>query len=154
MMTTPPRSACLNAAILLEMKKFKITFVDEIEAENEEAAYKDLLDYLRDVVKYDDVTAFDFKDISPIKKDMIKDTMSLDVMEATLCHAAQFKRIEETYGYTASIDCLINMVKVCELFEKNPHDIKMIIKLNRDHKILCSLDEAVDKITEWLPERT
>jgi hypothetical protein len=83
-----------------------------------------------------------------------KETMSLDVMEAILCHAGKFKHIEETYGYTSSVDCLINMIKVCELFERNPHDIKMIIKLNRDEKILCTLEEAVDKITEWLPERS
>lgn len=43
------------------MKTYKVTFVDEIEAETEEEAYHKLLVYLSECVQYDDVTAFDFK---------------------------------------------------------------------------------------------
>jgi hypothetical protein len=50
------------------MKKYKITFVDETYAENEEDAYDRLIEYLRGVVKYQDVTAFDFKEIKKKKK--------------------------------------------------------------------------------------
>lgn len=49
------------------MKKFKITFVDEFECENEEQAYDILLDYLNDVVHQEDVTAFKFE-VVPIFK--------------------------------------------------------------------------------------
>jgi hypothetical protein len=45
------------------MKKYKVTFVDEIDAENEEYAYARLIEYLSDVVRYEDVTAFDFEEI-------------------------------------------------------------------------------------------
>lgn len=40
--------------------KYKVTFLDFFHAENEEEAYDKLLDYLRDVVNSQDVTAFDF----------------------------------------------------------------------------------------------
>ena len=42
--------------------KYKITFNDEIEADSDEQAYKNLIQYLRDCVKYEDVTAFGFID--------------------------------------------------------------------------------------------
>lgn len=46
------------------MKTFKVTFTDSIVAENEEKAYDLLLDYLREVVRNEDVTAFDFQEHS------------------------------------------------------------------------------------------
>ena len=45
------------------MKKFKITFVDYAHAKSEEDAYKILVDYLKDCGKFEDVTAFDFKEV-------------------------------------------------------------------------------------------
>ena len=47
---------------------FKVKFSDEITAASEEDAYGILLRYLYDCVRYDDVTAFDFKKVSPRKK--------------------------------------------------------------------------------------
>ena len=41
--------------------KFKITFKDVWEGENEEQVYSLFLDYLHEVVKMEDLTAFDFK---------------------------------------------------------------------------------------------
>ena len=49
--------------LLKNMKKYKITFVDETEAENEEEAYAALVEYLRGVVRYEDVTAFEFEEV-------------------------------------------------------------------------------------------
>ena len=49
--------------LLKKMKKYKITFVDETEAENEEEAYAALIEYLRGVVRYEDVTAFEFEEV-------------------------------------------------------------------------------------------
>ena len=46
------------------MKKFEITFKDVFEAENEETVYQHLLDYLNEVVKMEDVTAFEFKEVN------------------------------------------------------------------------------------------
>lgn len=43
--------------------KFKVTFVDEIEAESEDAAFDSMVQYLADCAKYEDVTGFDFKEI-------------------------------------------------------------------------------------------
>ena len=45
------------------MKKFEITFKDVFEAEDEETAYQYFLDYLHEVVKMEDVTAFEFKEV-------------------------------------------------------------------------------------------
>ena len=50
------------------MKKFKVTFTDEIEAKTEEDAYKILVNYLQDCGKFEDVTAFNFKEIKKKKK--------------------------------------------------------------------------------------
>lgn len=44
--------------------KFEITFKDVFEnVESEEQAYDILLDYLNECVKYEDITAFNFKEI-------------------------------------------------------------------------------------------
>ena len=45
------------------MKKFRITFVDEIECDNEEQAYDILLDYLNHIVHQEDVTTFNFEEL-------------------------------------------------------------------------------------------
>lgn len=45
------------------MKKYRVTFKDVFEVENEDEAYDVLLDYLAEIVRYGDVTAFDFKEI-------------------------------------------------------------------------------------------
>jgi hypothetical protein len=45
------------------MKKFLVTFKDTLEANSEEDAYDELIKYLRDVVRYEDVTTFDFKEV-------------------------------------------------------------------------------------------
>jgi ATP-dependent Zn protease len=47
-----------------KMKKYKVTFVDCIEASTEEEAYEEMLNYLKEVCKYRDLTAFDFKEES------------------------------------------------------------------------------------------
>ncbi len=47
-----------------KMKKYKVTFVDCIEASTEEEAYEEMLNYLKEVCKYQDLTAFDFKEES------------------------------------------------------------------------------------------
>jgi hypothetical protein len=44
------------------MKTFIVKFSDEIIATSEEEAYAELLKYLREVIKFEDVTAFDFKE--------------------------------------------------------------------------------------------
>jgi ATP-dependent Zn protease len=44
------------------MKQYKVTFTDFIEADSEEQAYDKLLEYLKDICKYEDVTAFDFSE--------------------------------------------------------------------------------------------
>jgi hypothetical protein len=45
------------------MKKFKVTFRDEIEAESEEEVYKNIRDYCAMVYNSGDVTAFKFEEI-------------------------------------------------------------------------------------------
>ena len=48
------------------MKKFKVTFRDEIEAESEEEAYKNIRDFCAMVYNSSDVTAFKFEEIKEI----------------------------------------------------------------------------------------
>ena len=45
------------------MNKFKVTFRDEIKAESEEEAYKNIRDYCAMVYNSGDVTAFKFEEI-------------------------------------------------------------------------------------------
>ena len=45
------------------MKIYKVTFQEFFFANTEEEAYDELIEYLRDVVKYQDVTAFDFTEV-------------------------------------------------------------------------------------------
>jgi hypothetical protein len=45
------------------MKKFLVTFVDEIEAVDEEEAYDKFREYLTDCAVNEDVTAFRFEEI-------------------------------------------------------------------------------------------
>jgi len=45
------------------MKAYKVTFTDIIQAKDEESAYDSLLNYLRSVVDFEDVTAFDFTEL-------------------------------------------------------------------------------------------
>jgi hypothetical protein len=45
------------------MKKFKITFVDEWECQDEEQVIQILLDYLNECAKHEDVTAFEIEEI-------------------------------------------------------------------------------------------
>ena len=50
------------------MKKYKITFVDEIEAENLEEAYYQLRLYLSNLQHHDDISVFEFEEINEIKR--------------------------------------------------------------------------------------
>ena len=47
-----------------KMKKYKITFVDEIEAKNLKEAYYQLRLYLSKCEHYNDITGFEFKEIN------------------------------------------------------------------------------------------
>ena len=49
------------------MKKYLVTFKDEFEATSEQDAYDKLLVYLGDCVRYEDVVAFDFKEMKEPK---------------------------------------------------------------------------------------
>ena len=51
------------------MKKFKVTFRDEIEAESEEEAYKNIRDFCAMVYNSSDVTAFKFEEIKEYSND-------------------------------------------------------------------------------------
>tara|TARA_B110000014_G_C20067858_1_gene556637 strand:+ start:956 stop:1129 length:174 start_codon:yes stop_codon:yes gene_type:complete len=50
------------------MKKYKVTFSDVLEAETEEDCYEQLFEYLRSVLHYEDVTAFEFEEAYKPKK--------------------------------------------------------------------------------------
>lgn len=45
------------------MKNYLVSFSDLFEAERVEDVYQQLLDYLEEVITYEDVTAFEIKEI-------------------------------------------------------------------------------------------
>lgn len=45
------------------LKRYNVTFQDFFDADTEEEAYDRLIEYLRDVVEYRDVIAFDFTEV-------------------------------------------------------------------------------------------
>jgi hypothetical protein len=53
------------------MPKFEISFIDELEAENEEQAIEWLFQYLNNCVRHDDVSAFNFNEIKEKQHDEI-----------------------------------------------------------------------------------
>ena len=50
------------------MKRFRVYYIDEVVAENEEDAYNQTLKYLNDCVKNQDVSAFNYEHIGNIKE--------------------------------------------------------------------------------------
>jgi|GEM_PF-2918532 len=67
------------------IKIFKVTFEDEISAESEQEAYDKLLVHLRDIVKYQDVTAFEFKEIAHHKNCLCQECCTHDNTECGHC---------------------------------------------------------------------
>jgi hypothetical protein len=53
----------INKKERIIMKKFEITFKDVFLAEDEEQAYQHFLDYLHEVVRVEDIDAFEFKEV-------------------------------------------------------------------------------------------
>jgi len=49
--------------VFINMKTFRVSFVDDISAKTEEGAYIILLNYLRDCAEYGDATAFQFEEV-------------------------------------------------------------------------------------------
>ena len=49
------------------MKHFEITFKDVILAKDEDQAYQHFLDYLHECVRFEDVTPFEFHDVSMLE---------------------------------------------------------------------------------------
>ena len=47
------------------MKTFTVTYRDQIQAETEEQAWDELLTYLKDCVRFEDVTGFEFTETQP-----------------------------------------------------------------------------------------
>ena len=62
--------------------KFKVTFVDVIEAENIDEAYDDIRKMCRDIGEDNDVTAFEFKQVTPeaLTESVLED-MSIEFLE-------------------------------------------------------------------------
>jgi hypothetical protein len=50
------------------LKRFRVYYIDEVVAETEEEAYDKTLDYLKDCVKYQDVSLFNYEYIGKAKE--------------------------------------------------------------------------------------
>jgi len=50
------------------LKRFRVYYIDEVEAETEEGAYDQTLEYLSDCVKNGDVSAFNYEHIGNVKE--------------------------------------------------------------------------------------
>ena len=58
----------MNKKNKLKMKRFRVYYIDEVEAETEEGAYDKTLEYLRDCVNYGDVSLFNYECIGNVKE--------------------------------------------------------------------------------------
>lgn len=50
------------------LKRFRVYYIDEVVAETEEEAYDKTLNYLKDCVKYGDVSLFNYEYIGNVKE--------------------------------------------------------------------------------------
>jgi hypothetical protein len=50
------------------LKRFRVYYIDEVEAETEEGAYDQTLEYLRDCVNYGDVSLFNYEYIGNVEE--------------------------------------------------------------------------------------
>jgi hypothetical protein len=50
------------------LKRFRVYYIDEVEAETEEGAYDKTLEYLRDCVNYGDVSLFNYECIGNVEE--------------------------------------------------------------------------------------
>ena len=51
------------------MKRYRVFYIDEVQANSEEEAYEQTLKYLEDCIKYQDVSAFGYEFIGEVKND-------------------------------------------------------------------------------------
>ena len=49
------------------MKRYRVFYIDEVEANSEEEAYDQTLNYLEDCIKYQDVSAFGYEYIGEVE---------------------------------------------------------------------------------------
>lgn len=85
---------------------------------------------------------------------MNKDTWALEVAEITLHYNGVKSVAEETYGYTSSVDNIINMRTVVKLVKIDPKDISIDLRINRKHMLHGNLVNIDDLMNEWLPVRS
>jgi hypothetical protein len=50
------------------MKRYRVFYLDEVQANSEEEAYVETLKYLQDCIKYQDVSSFDYEYIGDVKE--------------------------------------------------------------------------------------
>jgi hypothetical protein len=49
------------------MKRYRVYYIDTVEANSEEEAYEETLKYLQDCIKYQDVSSFDYEYIGEVE---------------------------------------------------------------------------------------
>ena len=50
------------------MKRYRVFYVDEVQANSEEEAYDETLKYLQDCIKYEDVSSFNYEYIGNVEE--------------------------------------------------------------------------------------
>jgi hypothetical protein len=51
------------------MKRYRVFYIDEVQANSEEEAYEETLKYLQDCITHQDISAFNYEYIGEVKND-------------------------------------------------------------------------------------
>lgn len=85
---------------------------------------------------------YKFADLSSVKAALYRASQSADLADAIRTGAAF--HMEETYGYTSTLDSLINMARVANSlsFESHKDDLRIVLTVDGVDFPECSLNEA------------
>jgi hypothetical protein len=77
-------------------------------------------------------------------------TSELESADMVLTYNGTIYRLEETFGYTSTMDCIINMRALAKLLGTSPLDIGVNLTINEKNDFNTNLAEVDDVIHDWL----
>lgn len=92
-------------------------------------------------------------DLETCSANLYRSSQAADFATATRDGSAY--QIEETYGYTSTVDSLLNMERVASMMDHQSAsaDIRIRMRINGRHDLPeCFLSEAQQAIDDWLKE--
>lgn len=80
----------------------------------------------------------------------MKNTIELDTLEMDMVYLGKTTGLEETYGYTSSLDNISNMRNLAMALGVDPSNIEIKLRINHKDTFDTTLAEADDVINNWL----